>query len=65
MTTPNNSRDEVHVRSDTRFVAVNRRDGRSIIAQGRNATCVATRARSTGTPFLMSFVPKAGRTYVL
>lgn len=65
MTEKRTARRAVCTRSDTRFVALDRRDQSTIVAQGRNAVNVVKRAKSTGTPFVMSFVPKAGQTYVL
>lgn len=65
MSTKQVSSPVTRVRKNTRFVAINREDRTSIVAQGRNAVRVARSAESKGVPFFMSFVPKAGQTYVL
>lgn len=55
----------ISVRSVTsRYVALDLKDRTKVIAEGRTAVAVAKKARHTGRPFSMLFIPAKGQTYV-
>ena len=55
----------ISVRSGTsRYVALDLKDKAKVIAEGRTAVTVAEKARKTGKPFSMLFLPEEGKAYV-
>jgi len=51
-------------RKKERVAAIDRRDRKTIIAIGTNAKRVVEKARESGIPFIMTWVPVPGRTYI-
>lgn len=55
----------ISVRSaKSRYVALDLKQQNKVIAEGRTAIAVADKARKTGRPFSMMFIPEHGKTYV-
>ncbi|MCH7534304.1 MAG: hypothetical protein IH948_00890 [Bacteroidetes bacterium] len=50
---------------DSRWVALDLVDGYSIIAEGKTPEAVHKLADKTGINYVLSFVPKAGTSYIL
>lgn len=48
----------------SRYVALDLCRQDKVIAEGKTATAVADRARRTGRPFSIMFVPERDKTYV-
>lgn len=48
----------------SRYVALDLGKQDKVIAEGKTAEAVADKARRTGRPFSMMFVPERGKTYV-
>lgn len=55
----------IRVRSaGSRYVALDLKKRDKVIAEGKTATAVAQKARKSGRPFSMMFIPLRGKTYV-
>lgn len=48
----------------SRFVALDVTDKSRVVAEGNTALSVAKKAKKTGKPFTMMFVPAAGTRYI-
>ena len=48
----------------SRYVALDLKEQDRVIAEGRTVASVAAKARKTGRPFSMMFIPQRGKAYV-